>query len=528
MPAATDPMIVEPEKHGGLLADLAAWVEGARAWLESALGNVGGTLRGAGDLIAPWLAGAADALAAHRLELAVLGGFLLLSAAVMLIRRSRQSRDDGGVRDLGIMTRGTRLVAFLVLAAFVGLGGGWAVVAPLASAAVATGVVSPEGARRSVQHLEGGIIRQIHVRDGDRVQAGDPLMTLEDVRARADNQVLLDRRAQLRAEIARLQAEQVMAEEMRLPADLRPARLDPDQASTVRAQLQLFDGRRATLASRRSVLAQRIRQLEEENGGLRAAIEGLNEQLGLIGQEIANVQTLFDRGLARMPRLLELQRTRAQVRIELAQNRASIARNLQRIGETEIEAAKLDEEWRERAASELAEARAELAEIESKLSKTQDALRRTTIAAPVGGVVVELAFTTEGGVVKAGERILDIVPRDSELLIDARVTPQDIDDVFPGLEAQVVLSAYNQRNMPEVRGRIRTVSADRLTDERTGEAYYLARVEVPKEQLTGLDQEIELIAGMPAEVMILTGNHTFFDYLIDPVVNSFNRSFRES
>jgi HlyD family type I secretion membrane fusion protein len=276
------------------------------------------------------------------------------------------------------------------------------------------------------------------------------------------------------------------------------------------------------------VLNQRIRQLQEENAGLREAIAGQNEQLALIGQEISNVQTLLDQGLARMPRLLELKRARAQVRIDRAQNRAKIARNEQKIGETEIETAKLSEEWRERAATELSEVRSELAEVESRLPKTEDALRRTTVTAPLAGVVVELVFTTVGGVVKPGERILDVVPQNSDLLIDARLKPQDIDDVRPGLAARVMLSAYSQRNMPEIEGQVRTVSADRIVDERTGEAYYLARVEVPPHELNRLNADIKLIPGMPADVMIATGERTFFDYLVSPIIESFDRSFREN
>lgn len=506
------------------LADTAAQ---ASAWAVGVFDAAAGLAKAFWMVALPTLEDVGHAIGPHVTELAILGAIMLLAGAFLI--RGRGGSDAGaGVSDLSGMTRPTRVAALVVLIAFAGIGGGWAAVAPLASAAIAPGIVSPEGARRSVQHLEGGIIREIHVRDGDMVAAGDPLITLEDVRARADNQVLLDRRRQLRAEVARLQAEQLMAGRVTLPADLQPAHLAPEAARTVEAQLSLFAGRRATLASRKSVLGQRIRQLEAESEGLRAAIAGQNEQLALIGQEIHNVQTLFDKGLARMPRLLELKRSRAQVRIERAQNKAAMARNDQRIGETRIEAAKLDEEWRERAASELSEARSELAEVESRLPKTADALRRTLVTAPLDGAVVELAFTTVGGVVKPGERMLDVVPRDSELLIDARVTPQDIDNVFPGLEAQIVLSAYSQRNMPEVRGRIRDVSADRLVDERTGESYYLARVEVPLQQFQELDANVELVPGMPAEVIILTGSRTFLDYLVTPIVQSFNRSLKES
>lgn len=465
-------------------------------------------------------------LSDNGIELLVLAT-LLLTASVTLLRRSAPVARNDGLPDLPQLTAGPRHLALVVMLVFFGLAGGWSLLAPLASAAIANGVVSPVGARRSIQHLEGGIIRAIHVIDGQTVVAGDPLVTLEDVRARSDHVMLRERHLRLLAEVARLEAERALAGEVRLPAELKSGKVAEPMVAVVAAQLDLFQSRMSTLKARRNVLDQRVLQLEEENAGLREAIAGQDRQIDLIEREIAGAKSLHEKGLERLPRLLELQREQQQIRIERAQNRARIARNDQAVGEARIEKASLDDDWRERAGDELANVRAELAEITSQLPKTLDALERTVVRAPLSGTIVELAFTTLSGVVRPGERILDIVPAEADLLIDARVQPQDIEDVHPGSEATVVLSAYTSRNMPKISGRVRSVSADRLVDERSGVPYYLARVEVDREQLTRFDEELALVPGMPAQVLIATGTRTFFDYLVTPLTQSFERSFRE-
>jgi HlyD family secretion protein/epimerase transport system membrane fusion protein len=458
----------------------------------------------------------------------LVGGALILTFVAFLLIRWRARRSlNVGVPDLNTLTRGSRITAFLVIGSFFGIGGAWSVLAPLDSAAIASGVVTPEGARRTVQHLEGGIIRELHVRDGDVVRSGDPLVTLADIRARADHQVIAERYLHLRVKAARLAAEQRMQNTLDV-GGLSAGRLSGTRVTEVLASERgLLTSRWATLQAQEKVLGQRIRQLEEENRGLVEAIDGQNQQLDLIEQEISGVTELYDKGLALLPRLLALQRDRAQVQIDRAQNRARIARNEQRIGEAELEIARLQENWRERASNELTEVRAELAEVEGRLPEAQDALTRTVVVAPVSGTVVELAFSTDGGVIKAGERILDIVPVDADLLIDARVRPSDIDDVRRGQLATVVLSAYTQRNMPIIDGRVQQVSADRLVEERSGTAYYLAKVKVERDQIAALGEDVDLVPGMPADVMISTGSRTFFDYIVTPITRSFDRAFRE-
>lgn len=435
---------------------------------------------------------------------------------------------DSGVTDLRRALRMPILIGITVIAVFFAGLGGWAALAPLASAAVASGVISPDGSRRTVQHLEGGIIDRILVRDGDRVEAGDPLLILRDIQASAQYDQLLGQYTSLAGAQARLLAEQAGRPKIDFPEDLMARVSEPEVAEIIKIQNQLFDSRRQSIESRESILKQRIAQLQEEIGGLEAQIESQTTQLSLIEEELADVSELVGKGLERRPRLLALQRTRAEIMGSLASNEAQIARSRQAIGEAELEILNLDVQRQDEVADELVRVQSELAMVQERLRASRDVLDRTVIEAPASGEVVQLRFKTAGGVISPGDPILDIVPEEDELLIDARVNPVDIDMVHPGLEAQVHLTAYRQRNLPRISGTVRTVSADALTDEHTGDRFYLARIEVDRERLHEIAPEIELVPGMPADVLIVTGERTALGYFLEPFLESLNRAFRES
>lgn len=415
------------------------------------------------------------------------------------------------------------LVAASVIALFFGGLGIWSVTATLASAALAPGTISPDGSRRTIQHLEGGIIADIRVAEGSRVRAGDVLMVLEDISADASVDLLVGRRRALAAARARLAAEEAGESEISFPAWLSE---DEAAAGILAAERNRFAARRASREGLVEVMERRIDQHHAEITGLEAQIEARTLQLDLIAEEIAAVRTLLDQGLERRPRLLALQRTEADIMAARAENRAGIARARQAIAQTEAEILNLDRQAREEATAELAGVRADLSAVRDQLRAARDVLTRTTITAPLDGEVVDLRFTTLGGVVGAGEPILDIVPADEELLVEARIAPTDIDAVHPGLEARVILSSYAQRNLPRLSGTVRTVSADALVDETTGRTYYLARISVDEDGLAALDG-VELVPGMPAEVAVVTGERTPFDYLADPFLDSFRRAFKE-
>ena len=426
------------------------------------------------------------------------------------------------------MTWPTVLVGLIIVAVFfVGLGG-WAATAPIAAAALASGVVSPDGSRRTVQHLEGGIIAEMLVEDGSAVEAGDPLVVIDAVQSQAAFDMLMSELHTLTAVQTRVMAEIAGDEALDFPPPLRAAAEDPSVADIMQVQRDLFASRTQTMEGRLAILGQRVGQLRAEISGLENHITSQDRQLALIAQEIVGVQRLVDQGLERLPRLLGLQRAEAEIQGEMARNTASIARAEQSIGETELQMMTIETQRLDELNEQLTEIRSQLIELRERILASEDILRRTVVTAPVSGIVVNMRFHTVSGVIGSGEPILDIVPRDDDMLIDARVSPVDIDVVHQGLTAQVVLSAYKQRNLPRIDGTVRTVSADSLVDEMTGQPYFLARVEVPQESLEGLDEDIRLAPGMPAEVMIMTGERTALNYILEPFVDTLRRSLREN
>jgi len=264
---------------------------------------------------------------------------------------------------------------------------------------------------------------------------------------------------------------------------------------------------------------------------LLSQIVSQRRRLELIASEIADTQSLYDRGLAPRPRLLALQREEASITEGLAANQASIARTRQSIGETEVQLLSVDAERLDEISTELNQVQAQLAEINEELFASEDILRRTRILAPIAGTVVNLQVFTEGGVIRPGDRIMDVVPAEERLLIDARLSPLNVDEITEGQEANVVLSALDQRRLPRITGRVLSVSADAITDPDSGERYYSMKVEVDRAQLDAIvdrsGETIELVPGMPAQVLVVTGERTLVEYLIEPLRASMRNALRE-
>jgi HlyD family type I secretion membrane fusion protein len=421
-----------------------------------------------------------------------------------------------------------RRFGFAVILAFFVIGGLWAAVAPLSSAAIAPGVVSPKSSRQTVQHLEGGIIRDLLVHEGDHVTAGETLITLEDVSARSEAQSLRSRYQQLVATEARLMAERDAAPEITFPKLLMRQIYDPAIRQIVDAQVNQFNTRRANDDGRKAILRQRVAELEQQIGGLEEQLTSVEKQNVLIDEEASGVETLVNKGLERKPRLLGLQRTKAELLGQQGDLKAKIAQAHESIGETKLEIMKTDTERTETVAGELADTQAKIVEAYQALTEREDRLARTAIIAPVTGIVIDLRFKTTGGVIKPGDNVIDIVPTEDALVIDARVSTKDIHEVHNGLTAAVMFPGYTQRTLPRLEGKVTQVSADTLTDQRTGERYYTARVEVDRKKIREMAPNIELQPGMNAEVFIATGERTMLEYLVGPFMNVLNRSFRES
>lgn len=427
------------------------------------------------------------------------------------------------------LLRGPVIAGYLVVLLFFGGLGTWAATAYLSSAAVAGGVVSPEGSRKTVQHLEGGIIAELLVDDGDTVQAGDRLVVLESTQARAGVEVLKAKRRLLAAQLARLLSEQAGQDHIEFPQWLvDDARQSGDPDEVMKAQRDLFAARREVHEGRKAIGGKRVEELEEEIKGLQLLIKSQETQVQLLDEEVEAKKKLLDRDLLPRPEYLAMLRLREQIKGELAENVAKVARARQTIGETELQVVNEDSRRLDEIVSQLAETRSELASIEEQLNAKRDILARTVVTAPVGGVIVNKRFHTTGGVVGAGQPILDIVPQDTDLVIEARLRPVDIDEVAVGQTAQVHFLSLSDRSLPRIWGTVQSISADSLVDEATKQPYFLTRVKVPDEELDKLGKDVKITPGMTVEVLITTGERTFLEYLAQPILDSLRRTFKES
>jgi HlyD family secretion protein len=444
--------------------------------------------------------------------------------AGIMLRPQPAPGADGLLRDM----RGPTVAGLVVLFLIFAVGGVWAAAAPLAGAAIAPGVISPEGSRQTIQHLEGGIIREILVRDSDLVVAGQALVVLEGVGARAEVGRLEERLRTLAAQEARLRAERSDAEEIRFDHAILADAGAPEVAAVRAAQVNFFETRRAAEANREAIQAQRIDQLERQIAGLRRQLASNRRQRELIQEETTDVDRLYRQGLERKARLLALRREDAALLGTLGELEAKIAEAEEAIGETRLELMDIRIRRIEQVDEQLAEVQMQRGEAEEELAAADDTLRRTEITAPVAGTVLDLRFKTTGGVIGPGEPVLDLVPSADELIIEARVPPTDIDDVAAGQSAHVMFPSLPQRQLLRIAGEVESVSADALTDEESGETYYRAKVTVDRDHLALAAPGVELTPGMPAEVFIATTERTLLAYLLQPLREILAHSFRES
>lgn len=418
------------------------------------------------------------------------------------------------------------LVGWLIVAVFFGGFGLWSVQAPLNGAVVATGIVKVEGNRKSIQHLDGGIVKALRVKDGDHVQAGDVLLVLDETQAKAEYQVLSEQYLVLRATEARLLTELANGKELVMPAALAERSDDPYVAGIWSGQLKQFESRRAALDGQRKVIGEKIRQLQSQIDGGDAQVKAFGEQLESVRAEAASVAPLVEKMLLPRPRLLQLERTAYGLEGQIADARANIAKSRQAIAEQELQIAQLGNDRMADITKELHEVQARLLEVIPKRTNAKAVLGRMEIRSPYTGRVVGLNVFSVGGVIQRGEKILDIVPDEDALTIEAQVAVEDISEVHPDMRAEVRLTAYQQRLLPLIHGEVVRVSADRLTDPRTNNPYYVVSVRPDMTELAGLP-EVHLYPGMPATITIPTESRTAFDYLVGPLTASFNKAFRQ-
>lgn len=411
------------------------------------------------------------------------------------------------------------LIFFLVFGVF----GIWAAVAPLDGAAHAPGTVIVRSNKQLVQHLEGGIVSELRARNGDVVQAGDALLILDNTQSLAQLEIANAQYTALRALESRLIAERDNLSEVVYPPELSSVGVSAE--SEIASQNQLFRTRRNSLAGSIEVLEQRIGQLQSQLGGLRALQQSKQELADSFSEELRDVESLLVEGFADKNRLRELERQAATLRGEAAELTASISSTEIQIGETRLQILQQEREFQNEVATQLAETQTNLKDATERVTALADVVRRTIITSPVTGIVNGMQAHTVGGIVPPGTPIAEVVPQSDELVIEARVSPIDIDRVAVGQDAMIRFSSFSS-SVPNIFGEVVNVSADAFTDQNTGMSYYTARVQVTPEGLADLGT-LTLIPGMPAEIFIATGSRTFLQYLMKPFTNSLARSFIE-
>lgn len=422
-------------------------------------------------------------------------------------------------------SRPIRVGAVIIFLTF-GVFGVWASVAPIDSAAVAPGVVAVESNRRAIQHLEGGIVRDILVEDGSTVKAGDVLVRLEDTRARAQLNILESDLDAGLAQEARLVAERDNLKEPVYPKEVLDHVAETHDDSIIAGQNNLFRARMASIVGQKQILEQRVEQYKEQIVGLRALQKSKEVQLATIQDELHGLSGLLDSGYVTKSRVLALQREEARLQGETGDHIASIARAEQGIGEARLQGFQLDKQHQEEVAKELREVQNRIVEAREKVVAANDVVRRIDLTAPVNGTVMNLAAHTKGGVVGPGAVIMEIVPDNDTLVLDVQISPLDIDTVHVGDQAAIHISAVDNRLTPVIYGTLDTISADRITDPRSGNSYYKGRVVIAQDQLDRLGEH-KLHSGQAVEAMIKRGEQSVLRYLMKPLVDSLTHSFKE-
>lgn len=420
-----------------------------------------------------------------------------------------------------LVRAGLAVIAAIVL----GLGG-WAAFARLSGAVIAPGFVKIDLNRKVVQHQEGGIVREIRVRDGERVKQGQPLMVLEDVRVDATLDTLGTQHVAERAKAARLAAEAAYSRKIAFPSDILRRANEPKVAETLERERALFQTRRAAVESQIALLRRQTREMGDEAVALNDQISAEQRALELQREELRANEDLLRQNYVQKTRVLTLQRAVAEYEARHGEHRAELAKARQRASEVDLRIVSAQNAYKQSAIDELKDSTAKIFDLEEKLRPSRDAAQRQQIVAPIAGEIVGLRVFTPGAVVGPRDVLMEVVPNDKVLIVEARIRPEDINHVRPGSQADIRLTAYKQRSTPLVQGAVTYVSGDRMVDTQTGTPYYVVHVDVTAaalEQAGGL----KLQAGMPAEVFVRTDSRTAFDYLLAPVTSYLRRAGRE-
>jgi epimerase transport system membrane fusion protein len=421
--------------------------------------------------------------------------------------------------------RGAIRLGTTIVLLFFGVLGVWAALAPLDGAIVGDGVVTVEGNRKSVQHLDGGIVKEIKVKEGDHVAIGDVLVVLDSEKLSAQANIYAQQLMVARATEARLAAELSDADGVTFPQDMLTAN-EPYVKAPIASQTSEFATRRTALEGNQQVLQHRINDLLQQIDGKRARQKALEAQLASVTAEQESLQGLLNHGLTTADRIRDLDRQASGLQADISDNAAAIASAEENIGENRQQITQLTNDRRAQVAGDLDTVQAKILDLGPSLDNARASLDRTIVRSPYGGTVVGLKVFSTGAVLAPGGAILDIVPDQTHLVIEARVNVADISDLRLGSDAEVHFTTYQRLYVPMMRAKVTTVSADRLTDDRTGTAYYLAQLIVDPDDLRK-NADVRLYPGMPAQVMITTQKRSALDYIVGPLFASFDNAFRQ-
>lgn len=402
----------------------------------------------------------------------------------------------------------------------------WASFTEIAGAVIAPGQLVIDSSAKKIQHQTGGIVGEIRVKEGARVQAGDILVRLDETVLRANLGVVTRGLDEMLARQARLTAEREGLERLEFPAELVSRSDNGDAGRLMTAEQRLFELRRSARLGQKSQLEQRVAQLLEEISGVTTQADAKAREIDIIRRELDGVRDLYRKNLIQLSRLTALEREEARLDGERGSLVASAAQAKGKVTETALQILQIDQDLRSEVAKELREVQGNIAVLSERRIAAEDQLRRVDVRAPLAGVVHQLAVHTVGGIVGPGELMMMIVPDGDDLAIEVKIAPQDIDQVRVGQKASLRFPAFNQRTTPEIEGSVSLVAADLATDQRTGAMYYVARMAVPEDQLRRLEGG-RLLPGMPVEAFVQTGYRSVLSYLLKPLTDQMLQTFRQ-
>ena len=413
-----------------------------------------------------------------------------------------------------------------VIAIAFGGAGVWATTAPLSGAVIAAGNLVVETNSKKVQHPAGGVVAEIRVREGSTVKAGDLVIRLDETQTKANLQIITKQLDESYARIARLEAERDNGAAVEFPKEITGRVNEPEIAKLAAAEASVFEARVNSKDGQKNQLRQRTLQLKDEISGQEAQLKSKIDQIRIIKEELKGVEDLYRRNLIQLPRLTALQREGSRLEGERGQLISQIAETRGKISEVEIQLLRIDQDFRSEVLKEMRELQAKQAEFVERKVAAEDQLKRIDIRAPQDGIVHQLGVHTIGGVIAQGETLMTIIPQAEELQIEARVAPHEIDQLSLAQTAIIRFSAFNQRTTPELNGIVKRISADLTREQQTGQAYYTIRIVLPDAEVKRLEG-LQLIAGMPVECFMKTTDRTMISYLMKPLSDQINRTFRE-